>query len=202
MFKRFLLESVVKKNQMENARINASKPIEQGGLGLPENNTPIDRAKAMGFDVSTKWFHGTPVKKNFRVFKHSSGDRELGDGVYFTKSEYVASRHGRIIPCLLKYKNKFDASINNIDLLKNDFVKKHKILGGNLSDTDIEHQNMVFQYAKNHHPSKIYISAGYDSVINKKSQIPDQINILHGNHIRHVDAAFDPLEKDSEDIYS
>jgi len=33
----------------EIAKRNAALPIEQGGLGLPIKNTPMDRAKAMGF---------------------------------------------------------------------------------------------------------------------------------------------------------
>jgi hypothetical protein len=41
---------------MKTAQKNAALPIEKGGLGLPENNTAMDRAKALGFDVSG--FHG------------------------------------------------------------------------------------------------------------------------------------------------
>ena len=35
---------------LETAQRNAAKPVSEGGLGLPANNTPMDRAKAMGFD--------------------------------------------------------------------------------------------------------------------------------------------------------
>lgn len=40
----------------DEARINAAKPIEQGGLGLPPDNTAMDRARAMGFVDA---YHGT-----------------------------------------------------------------------------------------------------------------------------------------------
>lgn len=40
----------------EVAQRNAALPVEQGGLGLPPNNTAMDRAKAMGFD--TPAYHG------------------------------------------------------------------------------------------------------------------------------------------------
>jgi hypothetical protein len=33
------------------AQRNAAKPVSEGGLGLPKNNTPMDRARAMGFDT-------------------------------------------------------------------------------------------------------------------------------------------------------
>ena len=40
----------------KTAQRNASLPIAEGGLGLPKNNTAMDRAKAMGFDDN--WYHG------------------------------------------------------------------------------------------------------------------------------------------------
>ena len=55
------------------AQKNASLPIEQGGLGLPANNTAMDRAKAMGFD--TPAYHGTK-ETNIESF-----DPSLGVGV-------------------------------------------------------------------------------------------------------------------------
>jgi hypothetical protein len=42
---------------MRLAQQRAALPIEQGGLGLPANNTPEQRAKAMG--ISTDAYHGT-----------------------------------------------------------------------------------------------------------------------------------------------
>lgn len=39
------------------AQQRAALPMEQGGLGLPVGNTPMDRAKAMGFDINA--FHGS-----------------------------------------------------------------------------------------------------------------------------------------------
>lgn len=42
---------------MEIARLNAAKPVEEGGLGLPLDNTNIDRARAMGYGIP--FYHGT-----------------------------------------------------------------------------------------------------------------------------------------------
>lgn len=42
---------------LDLAQQRAALPVEQGGLGLPINNTATDRAKAMGFDTDV--FHGT-----------------------------------------------------------------------------------------------------------------------------------------------
>jgi hypothetical protein len=43
---------------LDTAQRNATLPIENGGLGLPKDNTAINRAKAMGFDIET--LHGSP----------------------------------------------------------------------------------------------------------------------------------------------
>lgn len=43
---------------LDTAQRNAALPIEEGGLGLPKDNTAMDRAKAMGFDAEA--LHGSP----------------------------------------------------------------------------------------------------------------------------------------------
>lgn len=43
---------------LEAAQRNAALPVAKGGLGLRPDNTPLERAQAMGFD--TPAFHGTP----------------------------------------------------------------------------------------------------------------------------------------------
>lgn len=40
----------------EVAQRNAMMPVDQGGLGLPQGNTAMDRARAMGFETA---YHGT-----------------------------------------------------------------------------------------------------------------------------------------------
>lgn len=46
----------------EVAQLNASLPVSQGGLGLPANNTAMDRAKAMGFDTDV--YRGENLQTN------------------------------------------------------------------------------------------------------------------------------------------
>jgi len=41
------------------AQQRAALPVEQGGLGLPTNNTAAERAAAMGFDLDTNYIHMT-----------------------------------------------------------------------------------------------------------------------------------------------
>jgi hypothetical protein len=42
----------------QTAQRNASLPVSEGGLGLPANNTAMQRANALGFDDKT-YYHGT-----------------------------------------------------------------------------------------------------------------------------------------------
>jgi hypothetical protein len=42
---------------LREAQINAAKPVSEGGLGLRPDNTPEERAMAMGFDIPA--YHGT-----------------------------------------------------------------------------------------------------------------------------------------------
>ena len=65
--------SIENVDRLKVAQHNASLPIEEGGLGLPTNNTAMDRAKAMGFD--TPVYHGTK-ETNITEF-----DPSLGVGV-------------------------------------------------------------------------------------------------------------------------
>ena len=47
--------------RMETAQLRASLPYSEGGLNLPANNTPMQRARAMGFETapSKELYHGS-----------------------------------------------------------------------------------------------------------------------------------------------
>jgi hypothetical protein len=86
------------------AQERASLPIEQGGLGLPVNNTPEMRAEAMG---AVDWLHGTErldrllEKKNLDPRKSTSGPMPYG-----TNAGELASNYAM---------NKADTSLSAID---------------------------------------------------------------------------------------
>jgi len=58
---------------LDLAQQRAALPVEQGGLGLPVNNTAADRAAAMGFDVEA--YHGT-ASKDIQKFMPEGGTPE------------------------------------------------------------------------------------------------------------------------------
>jgi hypothetical protein len=84
------------------AQRNAALPINQGGLGLAPDNTAMDRARAMGFDVDNPVYHGTNwdfVEFN-RVGEKANA---LGLGHYTTPNPTKADMYGdRVMPLLTK----------------------------------------------------------------------------------------------------
>ena len=47
------------------AQQNAALPVSQGGLGLAPDNTAMDRARAMGFDVDNKLYTGISPREDY-----------------------------------------------------------------------------------------------------------------------------------------
>lgn len=102
------------------AQKNAAKPVSEGGLGLPKNNTPMDRARAMGFDLDT--YHGSPAvfrgdSVDFASRKNRSSSKL--EGFYSTEwkdraNDYAESLNGRfadgaqVLPLKTRMANTFD----------------------------------------------------------------------------------------------
>lgn len=74
------------------AQKNAALPVEQGGLGLPPNNTAMDRAKAMGFNESGYTGTAADIKKfdPSKAGSLGSGSREGPLGTWLTDDPRVA----------------------------------------------------------------------------------------------------------------
>ena len=88
---------------MRLAQQRAALPVEQGGLGLLESNTAMDRAKAMGFDLPT--YHGTntPNISSIDVSK-SRSDVQYMPGFFTADDPNLAQNYGDIMMPLLQKK--------------------------------------------------------------------------------------------------
>lgn len=175
------------------AQRNAMLPVEQGGLGLPENNTAMDRARAMGFDISA--YHGT----NYPVFDKFNTDgadftKTEGTGAFFSRNPELASSYTDIdypgsnpalIPVMLRTgkKKNIDFGGNNWSDYKgkstDEYVRKARA-SGKYDSVDIRNVNDAGM-------------GGYD--ING-----DTLAIFSPKDIRSRFAAFDPLNKNSANI--
>lgn len=89
------------------AQQRAALPVEKGGLGLPPDNTPMDRAKAMGaIDV----YHGTDQENQILrsgAFDVSKDERNVG-GIWTTTdknyADWLASQKSGELPSVIKLK--------------------------------------------------------------------------------------------------
>jgi len=76
------------------AQRNAALPVNQGGLGLPANNTAMDRARAMGFDVDNPVYHGTGANIDAFDPKLLKETSQYMKGVFTTDKPDIASNYG------------------------------------------------------------------------------------------------------------
>lgn len=91
-------------DRMKIAQANAALPISEGGLGLPPNNTAMDRAKALGYDIPV--YHGTNAE--IEAFNTQGKGKTAGAGAFFTTNPTTAETYvsssggGNILPLLIK----------------------------------------------------------------------------------------------------
>jgi len=169
------------------AQRRAALPISEGGLGLPANNTAMDRAKAIGFDVDNIMYHGT--NKKFNEFKDWRTNKNRGglEGIFFTDDKSLAKEYGRNVKDVYLKKgnvNSYDAEGKSFsDSKTQDFLSNAvRRLYGNSS---VEMKNFVdspnpwMNYETN--PSTVV-------AVNMPSQI------------RSPNAAFDPFRRNDADI--
>ena len=72
---------------------NAARVEGVKRLGLPENNTAADRAKAMGFDVKNKWYRGD--KTNLDSFNATNNDSRIKGNIFLSDEKGIARGYAR-----------------------------------------------------------------------------------------------------------
>jgi hypothetical protein len=207
----------VQDEAFEIAQRNAALPIEKGGLGLPKDNTAMDRAKAMGFDIEA--YHGT-INPEIMAFDPmmGKGARE-GTGSWFSESPQLASTYagnmgGTVMPVLIKDR-KFavvDAEGKNWARLTPDTTIYHS----NRTDTPASDliENLFHDYTNTNDIARFAKQQGDKGVrfFNIKDQgarmrgvdeIPetaDNLTVFDPTMVRSRFAAFDPLRRNSGNI--
>jgi hypothetical protein len=124
----------------EVAQRNAALPVEQGGLGLPEGNTAMDRAGAMGFD--TPAYHGTNVE--FDSFDPSK--TKLVNGVFSSTdpsgaSAYVEAKNaglptkhegGFVMPLRINNEKSVTPEYFNLNNIRSGLAEGNNVVGGDV----------------------------------------------------------------------
>lgn len=205
------------------AQQNAAKPIEEGGLGLRPDNTPEERAAAMGFDIENPMAHGT--NKSIKKFKVGKGGYdEIGSGVYtapidsrpngYTYSNAWAQGEGGInYPVVVK------SDIADYDSVNNALpTPVYRTPDGDAisppSDVEAEliqrivandpqwlgYEDLLRDRIRDIGTAGAIKKAGYLGARSQNSQVPNQVVTFDPRNIRSRFAAFDPMKRDSSDI--
>ena len=173
------------------AQQRAALPVEKGGLGLPPNNTALERAAAMGFDVDMPFYHGTGADiQAFDPRMAGKNDRGLwGRGQYLTTSPDSANSYAlregdgaNVIPAYASVKNPMRITTGS-DLVTRmpDGSDTRALIGYNLDGSKIK---------------EIAEAGGHDGVFQiKPSGSVGDIVTFNPDNIRSRFAAFDPFRK-------
>jgi hypothetical protein len=165
------------------AQQRAALPPSKGGLGLPPDNTPEQRAKAMGFDEG--FYHGSP-KSDIKSFKTHQHDETPIMGVAATKypdyaGYYAAGRQ------------------NNPKLENAGTIYPLKIRKGNDAPTWFDYpfaDNDKLDNAKNFNLAVKRLTKKDDITTINPLGGDDEVFVLNPENIRSRFAAFDPFRKD------
>ena len=191
------------------AQKNAALPIEKGGLGLPPNNTAMDRAKAMGFDTNA--YHGTD--KTFDKFNPLLADSASKTGVpagsmVVTSSPETAATYGMdyVGDFTTTYKNGANVMPLLINPGKN--LSMNARQGGytpnwndifNSKFPDVTSTNDFARHAKIKNKNSATIKNVKDNA--RMSSAEGHTTFLFNpSQLRSLFAAFDPMQKDSANI--
>ena len=168
---------------LDLAQQRAALPVEQGGLGLPANNTPEMRAQAMGFNVNNPLYHATDV--DFASIRPSLQGK-LGAGVYVSPSSQYAEKYtslnaagnARVLPLVARGTlADDDVAMNIAESIRQEMAT----------------QNPNFSVAEwKKRTTQALSDAGYDG----RNMSGLESVITNPSNLRSRFAAFDPFRKD------
>lgn len=170
-----LIEEYEHQTRHRIAQYNASLPIANGGLGLHPQNTPMERARALGYDIDMKMFHGTG--HDLTHFK---------DGIYTTNNPnygYIKNSN-KVYPVYIKRNNPLVTNhLSKLEMARSNTDEIHNEMNAGNHDS--------LEYRKPHDPYKGASGWGDDY---------PQFYSHKGSSVRSVNAAFDPFKRESNEI--
>jgi len=196
------------------AQERAALPVSEGGLGLPVNNTAMDRAKAMGFDINA--YHGTD--RDIYSFDPSMGEfNRKNTGTWFSKSPAIANTYagrnqGKVYPVMIRSENlaKTDFQGNPWSMPPEDLTITHaggeEVIPPQFINNKRITVNDVARMANKEGNTGIQINRIQDYGPYQEGSpaiLPDMTNnvtMFDPTQIRSRFAAFDPFRKWDDDI--
>jgi len=203
---------------LDTAQKNAALPISEGGLGLPPNNTPMDRAKAMGGIDAVH-------------FSRKGGDyTELDSGKFaIAPFDAIGTHVGTPQAAMERFQNTVGYKVNNPNYASDELTGatyQVKILGdkpllnqngmpwgeddlnaflrktGGHNWSDINNGNLSYQDLNAGLRKKLFEEEGYTSIpyFNEVEGKGSVSYIVPPKNIRSQFAAFDPMRRNESDI--
>ena len=206
------------------AQQRAALPVNQRGLDLPADNTAMDRARAMGWDVDTTYTHRS---RNTSDYLQEINPKKDFGGIFSLADDDAGPRYGQ-------HKHEFllkgDVANNIADEYSDALLKKNfKEIVGHKSSSKISSNDMdAIRYALDNqsvyvdNPDRLYeLLNAFDDVesfkamqktlgelsrkkgygaVKMEDEFGDSVMLLHGNKVRYKDAAFDPFNRDSSNL--
>ena len=183
------------------AQRNAAKPVSEGGLGLRPDNTPIERAKAMGFEPA---YHGTN-KEIEQIDLSKAGEMTKNPnaplGFWMTPNTQEASRYANfyvdrpeganVMPLLVRKGQKYPISYTEL----NDIAMSVFKGPGN---TPKERYELGRESAKKLREK--LRGENYETAVMAEGKPTEEIIALDPATVRSRFAAFDPAKLTSPDL--
>lgn len=203
---------------MEIAQKNAALPIEKGGLGLPANNTAIDRARAMGADIDNPIYRGTVTDEIVANPNMGTGQRQ-GTGIWASKDPYLANTYaenpgGNVMPLVMlkdgnvayvdwKGQNWGDAPINAS--LRKEGAKRGENLEKNKDFNYSPTSNTAARIAREKGYSALELKniadmGGRAKFMYDVPETADNVVVFKPEMLRSRFAAFDPMRRNEPDL--
>lgn len=171
---------------MEIAQKNAALPVSQGGLGLPPNNTAMERAKAMGFVNPV--YHGTK-ETGITQFDPSKGVGVSGsyEGAITETSSLPytwASKEPHVAELYSLNSNSFRGKSFN-DYLKS--INYDEIMQSGTAKQKKEVKNLFNQWKKNH--------PDYNKLLDSATNYP---LLVKAENPKNIDAQFETYSQNAK----
>jgi len=187
--------SFPKQEALDTAQRNAALPVEEGGLGLPKDNTPEMRAEAMGFN--TELLHGTAKDfPSFDLSKAGTNTRQAGDelGIFSTSKPFLANDYAQIAS-RGGWANRTEPENAVVYPLLGSFKnpKKYQTASEFYRDADA----MAAEQKLGKWREQLQ-SEGYDSVFVRPDL--EEVVAFNPNQLRSRFAAFDPMRRNEPDL--
>ncbi len=173
----------------------AALPVEQGGLGLPPDNTYIDRAKAMGHDIDFQ--HGSNKPHDITAFDigktQQSDAGYLGQAIYGSEIGGTAYSDSVIYPLKTQSADMYKHTMDNWNAPDNPY----SVVANRFGMNNLPEKKLVSQEYR-----KEMMGKGYSGVLDTASNDGSiaQVAIYNPSIIRSRFAAFNPAKRDSADL--